>query len=158
MKVQEVIWGDAEVAALRNLQAADLGARYGFEPTLDEPAPEGLVAMLKLSDADGTPVGCVALVDQSGVEAVFGPGRTVEMRKVFVRPEFRGQGLSYLLIDDAHRVAAERGFEQIVLVTGVEQPEAVAVYKRRGYAPLEPYGFNAQFETSLFYVFPLTAK
>lgn len=158
MKVQEVVWDDAEVVALRNEQAADLGARYGFEPTLNEPEPEGLVAILKLSTDQGEPVGCIALVDQTGVEPVFGSGLTVEMRKVFVRPPHRGKGYSYLLVDEVHRIAAARGFQQIVLVTGVEQPEAVAVYKRRGYVPLDPYGFNAQFETSLFYAFPLTGE
>lgn len=152
MQVQEVSWDDARAVALRNEQAADLGARYGFEPSLNEPQPDGLVCMLILVDDQGEPIGCVALVDQTGVESVFGPERTVEMRKVFVRPPFRKQGLSYLLIDEAHRIAKARDFQQIVLVTGVEQPEAVAVYKRRGYRELPAYGFNAQFETSLFYV------
>lgn len=152
MQVQEVRWDDTRAVALRNEQAADLGARYGFEPTLNEPEPDGLVCMLILLADDDAPLGCVALVDQTGVEDVFGPDLTVEMRKVFIRPAFRKQGLSYLLIDEAHRIAKARGFQQIVLVTGVEQPEAVAVYKRRGYQELPAYGFNAQFETSLFYV------
>jgi len=155
MKIQRVDWSDPEVVQLRNEQATDLGARYGFEPTLNEAEPSGLVCMLKLVSDEGAPVGCIALVDQTGVEAVFGPGRTVEMRKVFVRPAFRGHGYSYLLLDEVERIARDQGFQQIVLVSGVEQPEAVAGYRRRGYQEMEAYGFNAQFETSLFFRMPL---
>lgn len=155
MKIQDVQWNDPEVAQLRNEQAADLGARYGFEPTLDEPEPAGLVSMLKLTTDEGEPVGCIALVDQTGVEDVFGPGLTVEMRKVFLRPAFRGNGYSYLLLDEVETIARNRGFQQIVLVSGVEQPEAVAGYRKRGYQEMEAYGFNAQFETSLFFKLPL---
>lgn len=155
MNISEVAWGDAETLALRNEQLIEIGQRYGFEPELNESEPAGLVALLKLSSDEGEPVGCIALVDQTGVESVFGPGLTVEMRKVYVRPDFRGKGLSYLLIDEVERIAKERGFQQIVLVTGMEQPEAMAAYVRRGYQTLAAYGFNAQFETSRFFVLPL---
>lgn len=155
MNIQEVAWSDAETLALRNEQLVEIGQRYGFEPELNESEPAGLVTMLKLSSDEGDAVGCIALVDQTGVESVFGDALTVEMRKVYIRPDFRGKGLSYLLIDEVEMIAKKSGFQQIVLVTGLEQPEAMAAYGRRGYKELAPYGFNAQFETSRFFVLPL---
>jgi GNAT superfamily N-acetyltransferase len=155
MKVQEVEWENPDAVQLRNEQSADLSARYDSPLTLNEPAPEGLVSFSVMHDEEGTPVGCVALVDQTGVEEVFGPGRTVEMRKVFVRPEFRGRGLSHLLVDEAHRIAVAHGFDQVVLVSGSGQPESVGLYRSRGYQELPPYGIYQQFETSLFFVYPL---
>ncbi|WP_435298738.1 GNAT family N-acetyltransferase [Timonella sp. A28] len=155
MQVREVPWDNADAVELRNGQSRDLSARYDSPVTLNEPAPDGVVSMsvLYIDTDDGElPVGCAALVDVTGAEDVFGAARTVEMRRVYVLPEYRGRGYSHALIDETHRIAVERGFEQIVLVSGTLQPESVGLYRSRGYEELQPYGMYQQFETSLFFV------
>jgi hypothetical protein len=36
--------------------------------------------------------------------------------------------------------AAHAGYRRAVLVTGLAQPEAIALYQSSGYTPIEPFG------------------
>jgi GNAT superfamily N-acetyltransferase len=65
---------------------------------------------------------------------------TAEIKRMFVLSVYRRQGLARLLlahIEDSVRAA---GYDQLWLETGVNQPEALALYASSGYAPIEGYG------------------
>ncbi len=159
MLCKEVPWGHPDAVMLRNAQSADLSARYGSPITLNEPEPERLVSMTVLYDEGPAqlPVGCAALVDFTGVESLFGEAKTVEMRRVFIRPELRGNGFSHGIIDALRKLATEKGFDQIVLVSGTKEPEAVGLYKSQGFTELEPYGVSKDWETALFFQYDLAS-
>lgn len=154
MTIHKVTWSDADATALRDAQEAEVARRYSAPVTGSGPEPEGLIAML-VATVDGQPAGCAAVVEVTGLEPEFGEGRTAEVRRVYVDPQFRGHGLGRALLDVLHDEARAADMEQLVLVSGTMQPESVALYRSAGYLPLEPYGFNKQFETSLFFWLPL---
>lgn len=78
----------------------------------------------------GAAFGCVALREL----------RTdgVEVKHLYVLPEARRRGVAAALMDAFEAEAARRG-AAIVLETGTEQPEAIALYRARGYRDRGPY-------------------
>jgi GNAT superfamily N-acetyltransferase len=65
---------------------------------------------------------------------------TAEMKRLFVRPTARGQGLGRLLASAAIAHARERGFSRMVLDTVVDKMgEAVALYRALGFREIAPY-------------------
>lgn len=63
-----------------------------------------------------------------------------EIKRMFVRPECRGQGLSRRILMFLEQEAALRGFDEAVLETGTAQPEAIGLYRSAGWQPAEPFG------------------
>ena len=63
-----------------------------------------------------------------------------EIKRMFVRPEHRGQGIARAILAALEIRAAELGYSILRIETGSRQPEAVALYKSAGYAPIPPFG------------------
>lgn len=82
-------------------------------------------------DAAGVSVGCGAIV----VKPAYG-----EIKRMYVRPAARGQGLARRLIDTLEKKAMEQGCRRFMLETGPTQPEALALYERLGYQCRGPFG------------------
>ena len=80
-------------------------------------------------------VGCGAL-------KFFSPGVT-EIKRMFVRPESRCQGIASKILNELETWAAELHFTECVLETGKKQPEAIALYLKSGYNRIPNY---AQYE------------
>jgi len=70
----------------------------------------------------------------------------VEMKRVFVKPAFRGQGIARRVMMELEKWAVEEGCIRAVLETGTNQPEAISLYESIGYRRrenFEPYvGLN----------------
>ncbi|HMQ29809.1 MAG TPA: GNAT family N-acetyltransferase [Chloroflexaceae bacterium] len=98
--------------------------------------------------ADGAPAGC------GGVQLVG--AEYGELKRMFVRPAFRGRGLAGRLLATLEGVARERGAPLLRLETGVHQREAIALYRRYGFAPTGPFGPYNEDPLSLFFEKPLT--
>jgi putative acetyltransferase len=81
---------------------------------------------------DGAPAGC------GGVK-LFGTGYG-EVKRIFVRPQYRGLGFSKLIMDHLAGYARERGIPVLRLETGIYQPEAIGLYERLGYRRIGPFG------------------
>ena len=82
-------------------------------------------------DADGAAVGCGAIV--LGEE--YG-----EIKRMYVRPAARGAGLARQLMGLLEQTARHAGCPQLVLETGPDNPEALALYTRHGFERCGPYG------------------
>ena len=82
-------------------------------------------------DEAGTAIGCGALVMNPG----YG-----ELKRMYVRPQDRGQGVAAKVLGFLEAEAAARGCTVFRLETGVRQPEALAFYARAGYARRERFG------------------
>ena len=65
---------------------------------------------------------------------------SVEIKRMFVRPAFRGRGIARAILAALHAEARRRGYRSAVLETGQRQPEAIALYESEGYEHIEPFG------------------
>ena len=86
---------------------------------------------LLLARVSGEPAGCVGvrtLTPASG-----------ELRRLFVRPEYRGLGLGRRLLQSATKHARQNDFSRLVLTTLPTMVEAQVLYEAAGYVPIEPY-------------------
>ena len=63
-----------------------------------------------------------------------------EIKRVFVTLEFRGQGISKLIMVELERRLTENQIGISRLETGVAQPEAIGLYKGLGYVERSPFG------------------
>lgn len=82
-------------------------------------------------NADGEAVACGAMV----VTPSYG-----EVKRMFVHPAARGQGVAQRLLARLEAEALQRGCRQFMLETGPSQPEAIGLYERLGYRVRGPYG------------------
>ena len=85
----------------------------------------------------------VAYADQEpvavGAFKKFSP-IAVEIKRMFVTPDFRGKGIAFQILHQLEEWAAELGYSDCVLETGKKQPEAIALYKKSGYTVIPNYG------------------
>jgi putative acetyltransferase len=66
--------------------------------------------------------------------------QTVEIKRMFVNPDFRGKGIASKILRELELWALELNFAQTILETGINQPEAIALYKKSGYSITKNYG------------------
>ena len=90
----------------------------------------------------GRALGCGAFV--------LGKAGQAEMKRVFVAPAARGKGIARVLMASLEREAAALGVTLMQLETGIKQPEAIALYRKFGYAERGPFGNYKSDPLSLF--------
>jgi putative acetyltransferase len=81
---------------------------------------------------------------------VLGEAGQAEMKRVFVAPAARGKGIARALMEALERDAARLGVTLMQLETGIKQPEAIALYRKFGYAERGPFGRYQPDPLSLF--------
>jgi GNAT superfamily N-acetyltransferase len=64
----------------------------------------------------------------------------VEIKRMFVTSAWRGRGFARELLARLEEMAAEMGARQVILETGLRQPEAMALYASAGYARIDNFG------------------
>jgi GNAT superfamily N-acetyltransferase len=65
---------------------------------------------------------------------------TAEIKRMFVVPALRGQGIAGRVLAALEDEARALGVERLVLETGVRQPDAIALYRRFGFADIPAFG------------------
>jgi putative acetyltransferase len=99
------------------------------------------VLFLVARDDSRSALGCGAMVlrDDYG-----------EIKRMYVSPRGRGQGLGGRLLAELEREAAGRGCELARLETGPYQPEALRLYETAGYQRRGPFGAYRDDPLSVF--------
>jgi len=81
---------------------------------------------------DGIPAGCGCFKEYDT--------STVEIKRMFVPPEFRGKGISKQILNELETWAGESRYKTAILETGKPHYEAIALYTKFGYLQIENYG------------------
>jgi putative acetyltransferase len=87
------------------------------------------------------PVGCGAIKQYDF--------NTMEVKRMFVPLELRGQGIASLVLKELEKWARELNFQKCILETGKRQPEAIALYKKNGYKIIPNFGQYKGVENSV---------
>ena len=124
---------DEDFAALVRRLDDEFFAIYGDAYLSYQPhnAPADLILAV-VAYADGVPAA-------SGGLKRFG-AHTAELKRLFVRPEYRRLGLARCVVLELENAAREQGFLRMVLETGADMPAAIALYQKLGYALTDNYG------------------
>ncbi len=109
--------------------------------TVEELIAEGVAFFL--TRHDGAPAGCGGL-------KLFG-AEYAEVKRMYVRPQFRGLGLGRLMLNHLIGYARERGIRLLRLETGFLQVEAIGLYERMGFRSIPPFGEYEEDPQSRFY-------
>ena len=114
------------------------GAEHGFYAQFNTIVQ---LAHVVVAYQDEEPVGCGA----------FKPfaADVVEIKRMYVQPPHRQQGVAQAVLAELERWAGELGYARCVLETGKKQPEAIALYRRCGYAIIPNYGQYVGIENSV---------
>jgi 8-oxo-dGTP pyrophosphatase MutT (NUDIX family)/GNAT superfamily N-acetyltransferase len=136
----------ADPAALAAVVAysAELDARFGeSSPTITDPhlddyrRPTG--TFLVVVDESGDALGCAGLrtIETDAYGAV------AEVKRMWVSPLLRGQGVGRALLERLHEEARVRGLTQVVLDSRRDLDDARRLYVGAGYADIDRYNANA---------------
>lgn len=74
---------------------------------------------------------------------------TVEMKRMYTLPEFRGKGIASKILSELELWAKEENYKSAVLETGFLQTDAISLYKKLGYVITENYGQYIGIENSI---------
>lgn len=74
-----------------------------------------------------------------------------EIKRMYVRPQFRGLGLAKQMITHLETYTQARGINLLRLETGIHQTESIGLYERMGYYLVPPFGAYKEDPLSLFY-------
>ena len=141
MIVRDALFPD-DLPVVRELfeeYAAGLGVDLCFQGFVEEVAalpgryapPAGGVW---LAEMDGSVTGCIALRPLAGDQA--------EMKRLYVRPAFRGSGVGRALAEHLLAAAARLGYRQVCLDTLPSMAGAITLYRSLGFTEVEPYCHN----------------
>jgi len=112
--------GIGELPAVLQRECRDLPAVY---------RPPGA---LLIAGHSGQPAGCVGL-------APCPAQRTAEIKRLYVRPAYRRQGIASALMSYAHHHAARHGITRLILGVLPARATVISFYRRLGYTETGPY-------------------
>ena len=99
---------------------------------------------------NGTPAGC------GGVKLVG--TAYAEVKRIYVRPKFRGLGLARLIVNHLADHAQRHGIRVLRLETGIHQQAAICLYENMGFQRIPPFGEYKEDPLSRFYEKPIHKK
>lgn len=96
---------------------------------------------------NGQAAGCGGVqIYDDGNEPVYG-----EVKRMYVRPTFRGLGLAKTILNQIETFTRSVGVTILRLETGTVQTEAIGLYTKVGFYPVEPFGEYVATVNNLFF-------
>ncbi len=160
MHIRRVPFDHPDAVKLNDAVQAEYHVRYGdggdatvLAPTDFEP-PNGVY--LIAYDEAGRPVatGGWRRQDANGEGNEDGDA---ELKRMYVIDDMRGRGLARRVLAALEEDARAAGRLRMVLETGTQQPEAIALYSSSGYEPCVKFGYYRHYEGSRCYAKPLSS-
>ena len=74
---------------------------------------------------------------------------TVEIKRMFTLPEYRGKGVAKTILSELENWAKEEKYSVSILETGFMQKDAIHLYKKVGYEVIENFGQYIGVENSI---------
>lgn len=111
----------------------DLGARYNdheYRYDVNINIDDLSTVVLGLINDDPVGCGCFKEIDSE----------TVEIKRMFVNPYFRGLGVSSSILMELVAWAKELHYTTAVLETGKQQQESINLYRKHGFEIVENFG------------------
>ena len=103
-----------------------LRSRYGqLQDTYDTHNIIDYIATVVIAFVDDKPAGCACFKEHDT--------NTVEVKRMFVADNQRGKGIASGMMDELEKWAGELGYTTMILELGDNQPEAIKLYKGKGY-------------------------
>jgi GNAT superfamily N-acetyltransferase len=122
---------DAEMSALYATRSGDASPEMGHLVDVALVVhPEEMVGTVGAFDGD-------VLVGHAAMRPFED---ALEVKRVYVRSDYRGQGISKQLMLELEAIARERHVARLILQTGNRQTEAIALYEKIGYVPIDRFG------------------
>lgn len=78
------------------------------------------------------PIGCAAFKKYDDTRA--------EVKRVFIKQEYRGRGISHGLMEQLEKSAKKKGYKYFILESGEPLVAAMALYRKIGYVVIPNYG------------------
>jgi GNAT superfamily N-acetyltransferase len=128
IQLVEASFDDPIVTGLHVEQAAELAARFGTDADRPTTAEPGMVFLVAREPAGS--IGCAGL-RWIGAQAA-------EVRHIYIRPEYRGLGVTRLLLRGAEDLARRRGC-RIARLKATDLRDA-GLYEASGYVRIPPFG------------------
>lgn len=124
---------DPDFIALVKLLDEDLENRYGeLQKQYNRHNTIDTINPVVMIYHQGTPAACGAFKEYDR--------HTVEIKRIFVKTQYRHQGIAGMLLRHLEELAASEGYRSAVLETGRKQPEAISLYQKAGYEIIQNYG------------------
>ena len=127
---------------LVRLLDADLAIRDGDKHTFyDQFNKIDNIRYVVVAYDNNIPAGCGAIKE-------YKPD-SMEVKRMYVLPEHRKKGIASKILDELEIWASELFYSKCILETGKGQPEAIELYKKKGYKLIPNYGQYSGVENSL---------
>jgi putative acetyltransferase len=117
----------------------------GIVPTSTEALAQH--GVLVIARVDGEAAGSGALMAHDRVDGLA----ALEVKRMLVRPAFRGLGVARRVLNRLEQIARLRGAQKLVLMCGPRQPEALRLYESSGYTRRSAYGKHYDHPLSIFF-------
>lgn len=74
-----------------------------------------------------------------------------EVKRMYVRPQFRGLGFGKRMLNHVAEYAMQHGVKVLRLETGIHQSEAIGLYEQFGFQRIPPFGDYKEDPLSIFF-------
>lgn len=151
-RIEQRTYDDPDVVRLVAAVQAEYAIRYGgpdaaVVETGEFAPPEGMF-LVGVLDGEPSATGGWRRVDDGAVE----------IKRMYVLDGARRRGLARLMLAELEATAMAAGARRMILNTGPEQPEAIALYLSSGYLPIAGFGHYAGTPGAIFYGKTLAAS
>ncbi|WP_238916974.1 GNAT family N-acetyltransferase [Clostridium sp. YIM B02555] len=138
LKILKTTGNNIDFIKLIKLLDDDLNERYGeLQKQYNKHNKADYINDVIIIYKDEIPVACGAFKEHNVED--------IELKRIFVKKEYRRQGLSKLIISELEKLGRSKGYKYALLETGIKQHEAINLYKNTGYDIIEnfePYKGN----------------